>query len=238
MIYTQSQLIEEGPAVRAMSQHRENISQVRFNINSYRVGYSLPAQQVQGRWQFVGPVKAWRALSLQEVSMWPPITYAPSRREAIRRARMLQPIPLAKELPETKNLRLYYYPSMVGYENGEYVVDPMVLAFFIDPRTGRRMTVMLCQGRTYGAVDGPLGVFAQIYVERVIAYRAGFMGMGKARVPSIFYAKSIEPDVQPFPADDNFDRLMPKVLEAYSKPPLAVETFRALFREMSRYTGG
>ncbi len=237
MIYTQSTLIEEGPAVRAMSQHRENIRQVRFNFNSYRVGYSLPAEHEEGHWQFIGLVKAWRALSLGGVSIWPPFAYAPSRREAIRRARLLQPIPIAKEVPGAKNLRLYYYPSMVGYQDGEYVVDPMVLAFFIGPRSGQRMTVMLHQGRTYGAVGSPLGVAAQIYVEQVISYRAGFMGMGEARVPSIFYGRTIEPDVEPFPAGDNFDRLMSKVLAAYSQPPLSVETFQALFREMARYTG-
>lgn len=238
MVFTRSVLIEEGPAVAAMSENQENIDTVRYNMNTYRIGYALPAEMVGERHVFSGPVKGWRATSTGDSSAWPPFTYLASRKETMRRAKLLQPIILAEPIDEMNNLRVYYLPSLEGHDGKQYQIAPTAIAFFIHPKTGQRMTVLIRSGRTYGAVNKPLSGTSQVYVKELDSYSAGPLGLGKARVPSIFYIKSVKSDVEPFAEGDNFDKLMGTVLAAHEAGPLATDDFKALFREMTRYTGG
>lgn len=239
MAFTRSRLIEEGPAVARMSELQENINTVRYNMNTYRLGYSLMAERVGERHVFVGPIKCWRATSTGDVSIWPPTTYPVSREEAIRRAMMLEPIVQAEPIDEMNNLRVYYLPSFVGHDGQKYQIGPTALAFFIHPKTGSRMTVIIRVGRTYGSVDKPLAVTSQIYVEDTTSYPAGPLGLGRAHVPSVFYSKKVTFDMEPFGEEDNFNGLMRSLLSAHENAkPLSSEEFRALYKEMLRYTGG
>lgn len=238
MTFTRSVLIDDGPAVAAMNEYQENINTVRYNFNTFRLGYSLPAGKVGDRFIFNGPVKGWRATSTGDVSVWPPAQYPASRIETMRRTKLLQPIILADPIDEMNNLRVYYFPSLVGYDGRDYRVEPMALAFCIHPKTGYRMTVMLRSGRTYGTVNKPLATTSNIYVQDVTSYPAGPLGLGTARVPSVFYSKTVRFDMEPFAAGDNFDKLMAQVLAAHESGPLSVDDFKALYHEMLRYTGG
>ncbi len=236
MIYTHAQLVEEGPAVGMMSQIQQNIDTVRYNINSYRAGYSIPQDKIEERVYFKGATKAWRAVSTQDVSMWPPFTYPQSRNEAIRRAKLLEPILIAEPLDEMNNLRLYYMPVLVGHDGQDYRAQPMVLAFFMDPATAQRMTVVLYDGRAYGAVGKPLTASSQIYIQDAASYSAGLLGVGRAYIPSIFYSRNVQFDVAPFSQGDNLERLTAGVLRAHPGV-LAADDFLALAKEMGRYTG-
>ena len=238
MIFTRSKLIEEGSAVATMSELQENINTVRHNMNTYRLGYSLMAEKVGERHIFTGPVKCWRATSTGDVSAWPPTTYPASREETIRRAMLLEPIVQAEPIDEMNNLRVYYLPSLVGHDGRQYQIEPTALAFFIHPKTGNRMTVIIRAGRTYGSVNKPLAATSNIYVKDTVSYPAGPFGIGRAHVPSVFYSKKVQFDMEPFPQDETFDKLMHSVLSAKESGPLATEDFKALHSEMSRYTGG
>jgi hypothetical protein len=238
MIFTRSILMEEGPSVAAMNEFQENINKVRYNMNTYRLGYALASEKVGSRHVFSGAVKGWRGTSTGDVSAWPEATYPVARREARRRAQLLDPIIIAEPIDEMNNLRLYYLPSLVGHDGREYTVIPTAIAFCIHPRTGGRMTIMVRDGRTYGAVNGPLAVTSNIYVKDVESYPVGPFGLGTARIPSVFYSKVVRFDVEPFPQGDPLDRLMGAVLAARSSGPLATTDFRALYQEMTRYTGG
>jgi hypothetical protein len=238
MIFTRSILMEEGPSVAAMHEFQENINKVRYNMNTYRLGYSLAAEKVGERHVFAGAVKGWRGRSTGDVSEWPENTYPVARREARRRAQLLDPIILAEPIDEMNNLRLYYLPSLVGHDGREYQVIPTAIAFCIHPRTGGRMTLMMRDGRTYGAVNGPLAVTSNIYVKDVESFQVGPFGLGTARIPSVFYSKVVRFDVEPFAQGDALDRLMGAVLASRSSGPLSTADFRSLYQEMTRYTGG
>ncbi len=238
MIFTRSILIEEGQSVAAMSRLQENITNVRYNMNTYRLGYALPATKNGDRWVFNGQVKGWRATSTGDVSVWPPSTYRVSRDEAMRRAKLLKPIAIAEELDEMNNLRVYYLPSLVGHDGRQYKIEHSVLAFFIHPKTGYRMTVMLRAGRTYGAVNKPVAATSNIYVQDTEVYSVGPFGLGQAHVPSVFYSKKVDFDMEPFAEGDALDRLMNTALESHLAGPLAAADFKALSNELARYTGG
>ena len=238
MIFTRSVLLEEGSAVSIMSELAENINTVRFNMNTYRLGYALPATKVGERYVFNGQVKGWRAASTGDVSTWPPATYPASRNETMRRTKLLEPIILAEPVDEMNNLRVYYLPSLVGHNGRQYVIEPTALAFFIHPKTGYRMTVIERSGRTYGSVNKPLAATSQIYVQDVQSYPAGPLGLGRANVPSIFYSKRVQFDIEPFAEGEVFDKLMANVLAAKLNGQLSTDDFRALYQEMTRYTGG
>jgi hypothetical protein len=238
MVFTRSVLLEEGPGVAVMSQLQENINTVRHNMNTYRLGYALPAEKVGERFVFSGPVKGWRATSTGDVSAWPPATYPVTRTEAMRRAKLLEPILLAEPIDEMNNLRVYYLPSLVGHNGQQYTIEPTALAFFIHPGTGYRMTALIRAGRTYGSVNKPLAATSHIYVQHTQDYPAGPLGLGRAYVPSMFYSKRVQFDMEPFAQGDSIDRLMAIVLAAKQDGPLAVEDFRSLHNEMARYTGG
>jgi hypothetical protein len=238
MIFTRSVLVEQGSAVAAMSENQENIDTVRYNMNTYRIGYALPAEKVGERFIFSGPVKGWRATSTGDTSTWPPFTYMASRKETMRRAKLLQPIILAEPIDEMNNLRAYYLPSLEGHDGKQYQIAATAVAFFIHPQTGQRMTVLIRGGRTYGSVNKPLAATSEIYVKELDSYSAGPLGLGRARVPSVFYVKSVKSDVEPFAEGDIFDKLMATVLAAHNAGPLPVDDFKTLFHEMTRYTGG
>jgi hypothetical protein len=238
MIFTRSKLIEDGPSVSRMSAIAENINTVRHNMNTYRLGYSLMAQKVGERHVFTGPVKCWRAASTGDVSDWPPMTYPVSREEAIRRAMLLEPIVQAEPIDEMNNLRVYYLPSLVGHDGRQYQVMPTAIAFFIHPKTGYRMTVIIRDGRTYGTVNKPLAVTSNIYVQETQGYPAGPLGLGTAHVPSVFYSKKVQFDMEPFAQGEAFDTLMQAVLHAKESGPLSTDDFKGLHAEMMRYTGG
>jgi hypothetical protein len=238
MTFTRSVLIDDGPSVAAMSEFQENINTVRYNFNSYRIGYSLPATKVGERFIFNGAVKGWRATSTGDVSVWPPAEYPASRNETMRRTKLLQPIIVAEPIDEMNNLRLYYFPSLMGHDGREYKVEPMAMAFCIHPKTGYRMTVTSRAGRVYGSVNKPLATTSNIYVQDVTTYPVGPIGLGKARVPSVFFSKTVRFDMEPFAAGNNFEPLMAQVLTAHTNGPLSVSDFKDLYNEMLRYTGG
>jgi len=237
MIFTRSKLIEAGPSVNRMRGHRENIDTVLYNFNTFRLGYSVASKQVGGVYEFSGPTKCWRATSVRDVSQWPENKYPVSRNEAIRRAMSLRPILLTEAVNEEKNLRLYYLPSLVDYKNGKYKIEPTAIAFFIHPETGRRMTVMIREERTYANVDKPLTATSNVYVEETVSYSAGPFGLGTAYVPSVFYSKKVQFDVEPFALDNAFVSLLNSALVSVEKnQALSVEDFKALYEEMSKYT--
>jgi hypothetical protein len=238
MIFTRSLLLEEGPAVAAMSQIQENINTVRYNMNTFRLGYAIAAEKVGDRFILSGPVKGWRATSTGDVSSWPTPTYPVSRSEAMRRARLLEPILLAEPVDEMNNLRTYYLPSLVGHNGQQYAIEPSALAFFIHPKTGYRMTVIIRAGRTYGAVNKPVAATSHIYVQNTQEYPAGPLGLGRAHVPSVFYSKRVQFDMEPFAQGDTLDRMMGSVVSAKHNGPLSTEDFISLHNEMARYTGG
>jgi hypothetical protein len=238
MIFTRSKLIEDGPAIGRMSALQENINTVRHNMNTYRLGYSLMSEKVGERHVFKGPVKCWRAASTGDVSEWPPMTYPASREETIRRAMLLEPIIQAEPIDEMNNLRVYYLPSLVGHDGRQYQVIPTAIAFFIHPKTGYRMTVIVRDGRTYGTVNKPLAVTSNIYVQDTRSYNVGPLGLGTAHVPYVFYSKKVQFDMEPFAQGDTFDTLMHTVLGAKEAGPLSTDDFKALYAEMLRYTGG
>lgn len=237
-VVLRSVLVEEGEAFRLMSQVPQNIQQVRANINGYIAGYFIEAEQVDSRWRFTGPTKAYRTTRLGSISVWPPPIYPESRQEALRRARAPISIRPSEPCDEMHNLRLYIYPITVGHDGEKYITEPSVLAFFIDPKTGRRMTVFYFRGKLYGAVSPtPLQVVSHIYVERVLRKSAGPLGLGTAYVPIVFYSRKVEVMHEPFAEDNPLYQLIPKVLDAQDRT-IDVELFRSIAREMSRYTGG
>jgi hypothetical protein len=238
MVFTRSLLLEEGSIVAAMNHVQENINNVRYNMNTYRLGYALPATKTDDRYQFTGAVKGWRAASTGDVSVWPPMNYRTSRDEAMRRAKLLQPIAIAEEIPEMANLRVYYLPSLVGHDGRRYKTIHQVLAFFIHPKTGHRMTVLMRDGRTYGTVNKPLAATSRIFISDAESRGEGPLGIVTVYIPSVFYSKKVDFDMEPFAAGDNFDRLMNTVLEGHLNAPLATDDFLALYNEMTRYTGG
>lgn len=234
MIFTRSKLIEEGISIARMSGHAENINTVRYNMNTYRVGYSLKSEKVDGQYVFTGPVKCWRATSTQSVSEWPDIKYPASRNETIRRAMLLQPIPSL----ESQNLRLYYLPSLVGHDGKQYQTKPTAIAFFIHPKTGNRMTVMIREGRVYGSVNKPLSATSGIYIKETKSYSAGPFGLGTAHVPYVFYSKQVQFDVEPFAESNPFNTLMHSALTSVKeRQSLSSENFQKIYNEMLRYTG-
>ena len=88
-------------------------------------------------------------------------------------------------------------------------------------------------------MDGlTLATTSNIYIQDVVSYPAGPLGLGRARVPSIFYSKTVRFDVEPFAQGDDFDRLMNTVLSARDGGLLSTADFKALYNEMCRYTGG
>ncbi len=236
MTFTRSVLLKEGQAYALMNEIPENISSVHFSITNYRAGYSLPATKEGERFVFSGPTKAWRAESTADQSIWPPVTHLAVRREAMRRAKLLHPIALAEPVDEMNNLRVYYLPNISGFDGKQYIEEPMAIAFFMHPATGRRMTVLIRGGRTYGTVDRPLASTSGIYVHNTTRQSAGPLGLAQAHIPNIFYSKTLELDMLPFAQGDPFDKLMSAVLDAHQKGPLSTETFRALYQEMTRYT--
>ena len=236
MIFTRSILIESGPSVARMRNHQENINTVRYNFNTFRLGYSVASKQIDGKYQFVGPTKCWRAVSVKGISEWPDSKYPVSRNETIRRAMTLRPILPEEAITETKNLRLYYLPSLIGYANGKYKIESTAIAFFIHPPTGRRMTVMIREGRTYGSVNQPLSASSSIYIEDTAPYSAGPFGLATIYVPRVFYSKKVQFDVEPFALGNAFDDLLNSVLvAAENNQPLSVDNFKVLYEEMSRY---
>ncbi len=239
MIFTRSVLIEEGSSIARMSGHAENINTVRSNMNTYKVGYLLPSKKIDGKYMFSGPVKCWRAVSTNSVSEWPLSKYPVVRNETIRRAMLLRAVELTESVEESANLRLFYLPSLTGHDGRQYQFEPTVIAFFIDPKTGNRMTVMIRAGSTFGSVSKPLSSTSNIYVAQTQSYSAGPFGLGTAHVPSVFYSKKVEFDVQSFAPDNNLNKLMDSVLTAAkNKQLLSIEDFHALYKEMLRYTGG
>jgi hypothetical protein len=207
-------------------------------MNTYRIGYSVPTEIVGGRHVFSGPVKGWRATSTGDVSVWPPRNYPASREETMRRTKLLTPVILEEPVDEMNNLRVYCLPSLVGHDGRDYQVVPTAIAFFLHPKTGYRMTVLIRDGHTYGTVNKPLAATSHIYVQHTAAYKSGPLGLGTARVPSVFYSKSVKFDVEPFADGDAFVRLMATVLNARDGSRLSTEDFKSLFQEMTRYTGG
>jgi len=236
MAFTRNVLLKEGEAYALMSQLEENISSVRFAIENYRAGYSLTAAKEGERFYFNGPTKGWRAENTGAASTWPPVTNMAQRREAMRRAKLLQPILIAEPIDEMNNLRLYYLPGLAGYDGKQYVEEPMAIAFFIHPKTGSRMTVLLRGGRAYGAVGRPLAATSSIYVHNTTQQSAGPLGLAEAHIPNIFYAKSVRMDMEPFAEGDNLERLMTTVLTAHQNGPLSTDDFRSLYAELARYT--
>lgn len=238
MVFTRSVLLEEGNAVAVMSRLSQNIESVRKNMNDFRIGYSVPAKKVDERYIFDGSVKAWRARNTGADSEWPPREYRASRDEAIRRAKMLEPILLSEPVDEMNNLRVYHFPMTVGHDGRQYTLEPTALAFFIHPTTGFRMTVMARGGRTFGAVNSPVACTSQLFVKDVASYNKGPLGLVTIYVPSVFYSKTVRFDMEPFGEGDNFDGLMATVLNAHTSGPLSAADFKALFNELCRYTGG
>jgi len=237
MIFTRSILIESGPSIGLMRNHQENINTVRYNFNTYRLGYSVASKQVGGVYEFSGPTKCWRAISVRDTSEWPDSKYPVSRNETIRRAMILRSVFPTETIDEMKNLRLYYLPSLVGYSNQKYQIEPTAIAFFIHPQTGRRMTVMIREKRTYGSVDKPLTASSAIYIEETEPYSAGPFGLATIYVPRVFYSKKVQFDVEPFALGNEFDNLMNSIIVAAEKnKTLSVDEFKALHQEMSRYT--
>ncbi len=233
-----SKLVEEGRAYQLMSQLPQNIQQVRSNINGYIAGYFIEAAQVDGRWQFTGPTKAFRTTRLGGISVWPPIIYPDSRREALRRARSPKPVRPSGQTELARNLRIYVYPIAVGHDGKAYITEPGILAFFIDPKTGKRMTVFYFRGKAYGAVSPlPLRVVSDIYVHEVKRVSAGPLGIAVAYTPVVFYSRQIQVMHQPFPEDSAFYELLGQVL-ASKQLTVDVALFERIAREMSRYTGG
>jgi hypothetical protein len=236
MAFTRNVLLREGEAYAAMSRLDENISSVRFAIENYRAGYSLAAAKEGERHYFNGPTKGWRAESTAGTSTWPPVTNMAQRREAMRRAKLLQPILIAEPIDEMNNLRLYYLPGLAGHDGQKYVEEPMVIAFFIHTKSGTRMTVLLRGGRAYGSVGRALSATSNIYVHSTTQQSAGPLGLAEAHIPDVFYAKSVRMDMEPFSEGDSLERLMVAVLAAHQNGPLSTADFRALYKELTRYT--
>ena len=237
-VVLQSVLVEAGRAFQLMSQVPQNIQQVRANINGYIAGYFIEAEKADSRWRFRGATKAYRTTRLGGISVWPPIIYPESRREAIRRAQSPVSVRPSEPCDEMHNLRLYIYPIKVGHDGKKYVTEPSVLAFFVDPRTGRRMTLFFFRGKLYGAVSPtPLRVVSKIYVQDVLRKPAGPLGIGTAYVPIIFYSKEVDVMHEPFTQDNPLYELIAQVLSAQGRT-VEVSVFRSIAREMSRYTGG
>jgi hypothetical protein len=228
-----SMLVEEGEAVKKLSE--ANLNNVRYNINSYPIGYAIATEKVNDQTVFSGPLKGWRAKAPGEVSTWPPLLYTVSRKETMRQAKLIEPIPVADAVDEMNNLRVYYRPLLAGHDGEKYQEQPTALAFFVHPKTGTRMTLLFRDGRSSGSVAGPLVANAKVFVKEVAP------GRGKESttlVPSIFYTKEVSFDVDAFPKREKLDRLMHALLAAYEKPPLATADFKLLFEEMSEQTGG
>ncbi|MEK7115055.1 MAG: hypothetical protein AAB847_01725 [Patescibacteria group bacterium] len=239
MIFTRSKLIEEGSAVTLMSGRAENINTVRYNMNTYRVGYSLASEKIDRVYMFTGPVKCWRSTSTGGISEWPEAKYPASRNETIRRAMLLKFITPAELTDEMRNLRIYYLPSLIDHDGKEYKVEPTAIAFFIHPETGNRMTVMIRDEHVYGSVNKPLSATSSIYIKDTKSYSAGPFGLGTAHVPYVFYSKQVQFDTEPFTEDNQLNVLIRYALNAVKeKQPLSAEKFQKIYNEMIRYTGG
>jgi hypothetical protein len=235
MIIVNSALVEEGDAIKQLARNEANLNNVRYQINSYQIGYAIASEKLNSSSVFVGPTKGWRASGPGEVSRWPLALYAASRKETTRQAKLMDPIPIAQPLDEMNNLRVYYRPVLVDHDGERYQEEPSVLAFFVHPRTGTRMTVLFRGGRSYGTVDQAMEVSTRVDVKQVVPGRGGDSG---TLVPSVFTSEVVSVDVEPFPAGAPFDRLMQAALAAHEQGHMAADDFQGLFEQMSRYTGG
>ena len=228
-ILVRSTLLEEGDAVKKLND--ASINNVRYNINGYPIGYALAIEKTKEGASFTGPLKAWRATGAGEVSRWPPVVYSVTRKETMRQAKQIEPIPLAEATDEMNQLRLYYLRILVGHEDGKYQEDPTAVAFFVHPKSGSRMTLIYRGGRSYASVNEPLVANAKVFVKEVAP------GRGRdSLIPSVFYPKELTFEAEPFPKGDKFDRLMLAVMDTHSKSPLAKADFSALFEAMNQYT--
>lgn len=237
-VILRSELIEEGDGVALMSRLAENINTARRNFNTYRVGYLIASEKVGDRYQFSGDTRGFRATAPGQVSSWPPFIYPASRREAMRRAKALEPILPQVECPEMKNLRVYVYAMNMGHDGNDYVTEPTAFAFFVDPKTGNRMTVFFRKNRSYGAVaPSALNITGRMYVHEVSSFSAGPFGIATAYSPSVFYSREVRVEHQPFAERDVLDQYMAAALAARGKL-MPNDQFVALAREMARYTGG
>ena len=236
MAFTRFVLLEEGPAVEAMRQWNVNIKTVRYDVNAYQIGYSVAAKKERDRFVFAGPVVGWRATGMDNISVWPPVRYAATRRETMRRARQLEPLQVSASCPEMDNLWLYTLPILTGYDGHAYESEPSLLAFYMDPATGRRTSALACQQGVYSSINGPLHATSQLYVEEVASYSAGPFGLGRARVPSIFYSKGVRFHSEAAPPNSCLAQALGAGLVRHDGEPLALDDFRAIFVEMSRCT--
>jgi hypothetical protein len=234
MIAMGSKLIEEGPAVKKIAENEANINNVRYNIDSFLVGYAIADDKLEGRAVFTGPTKGWRATAIGEVSRWPPVLYRVARKETMRQAKLIDAVPVSEPRDELNNLRLYYRPLVVGHDGDKYREEPTVLAFFIHPDTGTRMTLAFRGDQTYSAIGEALSVTAKVYVKEVVPGRSQ---EGSRLVPSIFYSKETTIEAERF-TDEGASQALKAVIEAHDHGPLATDVVQSLFTLMARHTGG
>jgi hypothetical protein len=148
---------------------------------------------------------------------------------------LIDPVPIADPVDEMNNLRLYHRPLLVGHDGNKYQEEPTVLAFFVHPKTGTRMTVIFLRGSSYGAVGEPIATTAKAFVKEVVPGRSR---EGSRLAPSVFYFKEFAIEGEPLPKDSKFDQRLRAVLAARDDEPLKVDDFKGLFSEMARRTGG
>jgi hypothetical protein len=193
MALTRFSLVEDGDAYRAIKQSLINATLVRREVNNHVTGYMLPVSKSSSGYAFSDEVKGWRAAEMSGVSVWPSTAYPAARSETMDQAASLLPIPMQIRADSDMelNLRFYYFPVRVGYDGTDYIIRDAFFGFFVHRETGSRLTALHYDGHTYLARDEPLSALMHLYVPVTETYK-GPLGMRKVRVPSKFYAESLE----------------------------------------------
>jgi hypothetical protein len=231
--FTRTVLIEEGDAVAQMSHYAKNINTVRHDMNNYMVGHAAASTAIGGHHILHGPLKGWRATSTSGISTWPSSSYPASRQESMRRAKLLEPLPVAGPSADLDQLWLYYLPILVGHDGQQYMAEDAVLAFFVHPANGRRATVLHHKGQTYVALGTPLTATSWIYVRDVASYAAGPLGLARARVPKIFYSKGVRVDAPVVPVGDRLEMTMRQIFEDRSAGAIEPAAVHQLAAELA-----
>jgi hypothetical protein len=231
MAFNRSMLVEEGECVDRIRRSSLNLTIVRRDVNDFVTGYALPVERSDGV-GFSGETIGFRATALDSISVWPPKAYPAAREETRTHASGLEPISVRTSQP--RQLRLYHFPIRVGHNGDEYHIEDSLLAFFVHPVSGSRMTAMHHRGKTWAAVNEPLVSTVRLAIAETERYSA-LLGLGKVHVPAKFFAESVEFGSGSLDVGHPLSRCLEDVLAAWRQRESGHDV-RSLTDEMLRFT--
>jgi hypothetical protein len=233
MVLMRSILVESGESIQRIRRSVFNLTMVRSDVNNYMTGYSLPVTWASKGFTFLNEVKAWRSTSMSGISVWPPIAYPCAREETMRHAAGLEPMYASGAGVLNDNLRVCFFPIRVDYNGMDYQVRDSLLAFFVHPQTGMRMTAIVYNDRVVGAIDKPLGVMVHLYLADTEMHK-GPLGIGKVHTPTKFFADRVEFESEMVELDGALSEALQRVLSQRTSNIISQENLDQLRVEMQQ----